>query len=118
MFKHKKVHTPPADDPTSIGNLAVKEGYLTREKLSAIINEFHKHAGVMLGQFMVECGSLSPEKLVLLLLKQKAARNGGVEHEQVMEAMALATSVQHRVDIQVDRFVSTTLAAAAKVGIK
>jgi hypothetical protein len=122
MFWNKKHgHDPslsPKDDPTSLGNLIVEYGLVPADKLEALIEDFKKYAGTMLGEFLVSKNILTTEKLSIILLKQKARRNGGVEHEQVMEALNLATDTQRRVDAQVDRLVETTTAAAAKARSK
>lgn len=119
MFgRHKDVLIDPEADPTSIGNLIVADGLITHEKLLELVVEFQQYAGSMLGIFLVEKGVLSAEKLQLVLLRQKAVRNGGVEHEHVMEAMRIADGMQARVTTQVDRLVSVTAFAASKVGVK
>jgi hypothetical protein len=118
MFRKRSVSLDPSVDPTSIGNLIVKEGLLTKVQLEEMVKEFKQLAGVMLGQFLVEHGILTVERLQIVLLKQQAARNGGVEHTQVMEAFRLAASVQDRVDSQVDRLLAVTSVVVAKARLK
>jgi hypothetical protein len=97
---------PPEDDPTSIGNLLLEERLLTRDQLQLYVNEFKENVGHFIGSFLVSKGVLTEPKLAVVLLKQKARRNGGVEHEHVMDVIKVAERTQLQVDTSIDRLMN------------
>jgi len=86
-----KVMAQASRDQSSLGNLLLREGILGHGELSELLAEFNElKVEELLGQFLVRKGILSQEKLELLLIRQSAARNGGVERVHVKQAMAIA----------------------------
>lgn len=88
-----------AIDPTSLGNLLVKEGILSDVEFGKYLDEFKNiDADVLLGQFLVREGFLAEEVLQVILIKQRALRNGGVEDEHLEEALEIARRSSGLVD--------------------
>jgi hypothetical protein len=103
-------------DKSSLGNLILREGILTLPEFNELLAEFNDlKVEELLGQFLVRKDVLSPEKLELLLIRQEAERNGGVEKKHVRQALRLAHSTTQKVQDGVDDFVSCTQVALAKV---
>lgn len=114
--KKKAPKSSPETDPTSIGNLVIREGLLTQSQLSELLHEFHESSiEVLLGKFLVSKGVMTEEKLELLLLRQSAERSGGVEHEHVMRALKIADSSQKKLNNGMDRFNESATSCLAKV---
>lgn len=117
LKKRKVSELPPSEDPTSIGNLVVRHEMCTPLEMSRLLQEFQASTvEQLLGKFLVSKGILTEEQLELLLLKQAAERNGGVEHEHVMRALKLAESTGQKSEESTDRFIEATSRALAKVG--
>ena len=103
-------------DQSSLGNLLLREKILDQNELSELLAEFNDlKVEELLGQFLVRKGVLTPEKLQLLLIRQEAERNGGVERKHVQQALQLAHSTSQKVQQGVDDLVSCTQVAMAKV---
>ena len=103
-------------DKSSLGNLLIRDGALDENELAELLSEFQGlKVEELLGQFLVRKEVLTPEKLELLLIRQEAARNGGVEREHVQRAMKIAQATSRKVTQGVDDFVSSTEIAMAKV---
>ena len=103
-------------DKSSLGNLLIREGVLCQAELSELMAEFNElKVETLLGQFLVQKGALTPEKLQLLLIRQEAERNGGVEKEHVKRAMEIAQQTSQKVAKGVEELVSSTEIAMAKV---
>lgn len=116
--KDDSTPTSPERDPTSIGNLIVKEGLCSKEELNRMVIEFSKASiEMLLGKFLVGKGVLSQERLEILLLKQQADRGDGVEHEHVIEAMKIATNSQEKVNNGIDKLNTATEAALSKASL-
>lgn len=97
--RRKRVLTPlsPAQDPTSLGNLVLAEGLLTEDEFDELMDEFNDtRIESLLGRFLVTRGVITEEKLELLLIRQKAKRNGGVDASHIMEAMEIAEKAERR----------------------
>ena len=109
----KRTALDPAEDPTSIGNLAVTEGLVSRDVLEVVLSEFqHVAEDQLLGQFLVThtSTSITTEQLELLLLKQTRCRNGGkTKHSDVMLAFKLVESAHERRSRSVDTLVALTI---------
>lgn len=102
-------------DQSSLGNLILKEGILGHGELSELLAEFNElKVEELLGQFLVRKGVISQEKLELLLIRQSAARNGGVEKEHVKQALAICQRTSQTVMETVDDLVGSTQVALAK----
>ena len=103
-------------DKSSLGNLLLREEIVTQPELSELLVEFNElKVEELLGQFLVRKEVLSPEKLELLLIRQEAERNGGVERQHVKRAMAIAQQTSLKVAEGVEDLVSSTQVAMAKV---
>jgi hypothetical protein len=103
-------------DKSSLGNLMLKEGLVDDNELAELLVEFNEQTvEELLGQFLVRKEVLTPEKLELLLIRQEAARNGGVERQHVQRAMKIATATSLKVANGVDELMSSTQVAMAKV---
>ena len=110
-----KIMAQASRDQSSLGNLILKEGILGHDELSELLVEFNElKVEELLGQFLVRKGVLSQEKLELLLIRQSAARDGGVERKHVKQAMAIAQRTSQAVLECADGFVSDAQAALAK----
>lgn len=68
-------------DPYSLGNLALKRGYITEEDLEAALSIQRER--LQLGQLLVELKKLTPEQLEELLLEQKILR-GEIKDQSVL----------------------------------
>jgi len=111
-----KVLAQASRDETSLGNLILKEGILRHDELVGLLSEFQElKVEELLGQFLVKKGVITEEKLELLLIRQAAARNGGVETQHVKQAIAIAQRTSQSLTDCVDGFVSDTTLALAKV---
>ena len=105
-----------ARDKSSLGNLMLKEGLVGQNELAELLAEFNDlKVEELLGQFLVRKGVLAPEKLELLLIRQEAARNGGVEKQHIQRAMKIAAATSLKVVDRVEDLVSSTEIAMAKV---
>lgn len=103
-------------DQSSLGNLILKEGILDHNELSELLAEFNDlKVEELLGQFLVRKEVISQEKLELLLIRQSAARNGGVEKEHVKQALAICRRTSQAMSDTVDDLVGSTQVALAKV---
>ena len=103
-------------DKSSLGNLLIRDGALDENELAELLVEFNElKVEELLGQFLVKREIITPEKLELLLIRQKAERNGGVEREHVQQAMRLAAKTSQKVTDGVEDFMSSTAVAMAKV---
>jgi len=103
--KDKKQLPPPSEDPSSIGNIIVGLGILSKDLFQEFIREFQElEIEILLGRFLVEKEVLTEEQLELALLTQKKMRsNGRIKHELLFEAMEAMDKVQqstakHRVE--------------------
>ena len=103
-------------DKSSLGNLLLRDGAVTQNELSELLVEFNDlKVEELLGQFLVRKEVISPEKLELLLIRQEAERNGGVERQHVKRAMEIAQQTSNKVAQGVEDLVSSTEIAMAKV---
>jgi len=101
-------------DKSSLGNLLIREGLLDQAQLNELMVEFNDlKVEVLLGQFLVRKGVLPSEKLELLLIRQEAERNGGVETYHVKRAMALAQETSLKVVKGAEDLVSSAQMAMA-----
>ena len=112
----KEIMASAAKDKYSLGNLVVQEGLLTNFELGKFLEEFRGLVDTLLGQFLVEKGVFSEEKLQLILNRQDAMRNGGIEHKHVMIAMNLAEKTQERFDSCSNELLASASGFAAKTG--
>lgn len=92
-------------DKTSLGNLMVKEGIIGSDELIELLSEFRSSdAGGYFGQFLLERGVLSREKLEFVLLRQAAARDGGIQRQHVDRAKEIAAKTSVKLSIEMDNF--------------
>lgn len=104
-------------DQFSLGKLAVEDGVISPDELSELLSEFrYRQKGILFGQFLVEKGVLTNEKLQLLLIRQSAARGGGVEKRHVVQAMDLANKTSRRMMRELDGFLRDVHALSVRVG--
>jgi len=76
----------PKDDPTSIGNILLSMGVVTREQLIAIREEQAMEEDRRMGMMLVRKGWCTEEQLDVALAAQKTMRTKG----KVGQALALA----------------------------
>ena len=68
----------PEDDPTSIGNILLRMGLVTRDQLESVMSEqVHMREDLLMGNLMVAKGLISKEQLEVALAAQKGMRSGG-----------------------------------------
>lgn len=68
----------PKDDPSSIGNILLKMGLVTKEQLDAVMNEqAHMREDLLMGNLMVAKGLITREQLEVALAAQQGMRKGG-----------------------------------------
>lgn len=92
-----------AKNPSSLGNLVVRDGVLSQYEFQELFSEFSKQSvNELLGQFLVRKNVLTDEKLQLLLIRQEALENGGVEDQHVVRAMRVADQASERVSSGID----------------
>ena len=82
----------PYTDPTSIGNLAIKHGYLTKDQLSNLldlrVNE------ILLGEHLVSCGILTSPQRDDLVREQLDLRRARPYHRAMFELSVQKESVE------------------------
>jgi hypothetical protein len=86
-----------------------------RDKLTELLSEFKesKTEGYF-GQFLVRKGVLSREKLGILLIRQSAARNGGVGRRHVEQAKVIADRTSNRLMDELESFMDGLKKSLAK----
>lgn len=75
----------PAQDPTSIGNICVKEGWITQAQLDKVMM---KKNGTKLGEMLVALKLITNEQLRMALMKQQ------VDRGQMKPAVALEETIR------------------------
>lgn len=109
MSYDKETSSRATLDPNSLGNLVLREGLLTPKEFQNIFEEFASQSvNELLGQFLVRKGILCEEKLELLLIRQEAQENGGVEDIHVQRAMRIAERTGSQVSDCINDLVDTT----------
>lgn len=109
---------PPEQDATSIGNLVLRSGLCSKEELSIFIEERNQSTEKgLLGMFLVSKKVLTEEMLEILLLRQAAERNGGVEAAHVVRALEIEGLSRQRVKQSLERLTTATHAALAKAKV-
>jgi len=112
---------PPADDPTSIGNILIDMGVLDRETLQRFVEEFKQNKDELLGEFICRKTKNQPHQInesmiELALMKQRRLRgNNGCG--SVQRALEAARNSQMRVVSKVEEMASITYAISTKVKI-
>ena len=81
----------PKDDPTALGNLLTAAGFLEKDSLAGLVEEFQEKSPIdqLLGQFLVEKGVITLDQLELALFRQLRARKNGSINESVHQAMKI-----------------------------
>jgi len=79
----KRAESSPREDPSSIGNLAIELGYITRDELDAAVKVQQQR--LPLGQILVDMGKLTTVQLEDLLLEQRV-RRGEIQDRDVLMA--------------------------------
>jgi len=121
FFKTKKQEpkVSPCDDPTSIGNILIELGFITREEFDEKIRKFQEaKIETLLGQFLVIEGGVTPQQLERALMRQVKMRNGGIDHDSIMKILDVAKKTQESFNKEVSRFEKFTELAEAKVSGK
>lgn len=93
----KELEIRAKDDPTSLGNLIVKEGLLEESTLEYYIRQMDEEGIVsLLGNYLVNHPNkpLTQEALDYLLVKQKKLRGFPLSNEDMMKTIKFATSTQ------------------------
>lgn len=104
-------------DETSLGSLVIGDGIVDRARMDELLSEFKSiNSGGYFGQFLIEKGVLSREKLELLLIRQSAVRAGGATRKHVRQAMDVAHKTSQRIMDDVEEFMTRTQSALMKVG--
>jgi hypothetical protein len=80
-FRKTKKETPPKEDPSSIGNIALELGYITQEELNAAVGVQQQR--LPLGRILVDMGKLTETQLEELLFEQRV-RRGEINDKGVM----------------------------------
>ena len=106
-----------AQDDHSLGNLLVREGIITQFELGRLLAEFQGlTVEMLLGQFLIKKNIICEERLQLILNRQDALRNGGVDHKHVMIAIGIAERTRGRVDSCADELITSASCLAMKAG--
>lgn len=87
---------PPAEDPSSLGNIFIEHGLVTHEQFAGLLAEFQNmKVEMLIGQFLVSQTIITQEELDLMLLKQDRMRKGGgTTHASLMKIMDIAQRTQ------------------------
>lgn len=73
----------PEDDASSIGNLAIELGFITKEDLLAAI--LVQQTRLPLGEILIEMGKLNEDQLSELLFEQRVRRGEVKNEQQILE---------------------------------
>lgn len=105
-------------DQSSLGNLLVEDGTVSPGELSELLYEFRKLSkNGLLGQFLIEKGVITKEKLQMLLIRQSAARSGGAKARHVTQAMELANKTSRKMLSELDDFIEEVHNLATKTSV-
>ena len=80
----------PSVDPTSLGNLLMRGGMVSREQIQAALIEKSREEDRYLGETMVEMGFISRQVLVTYLNQQMLLRSKS--RTEVLRAVGVAAS--------------------------
>jgi hypothetical protein len=94
MSLFKRNRKPPAQDPSSIGNLLLQQRLITEQQLQEIL-DFQKEKKDLLGELCVAKGLCSREQVELAYLRQRMLRKEKVDYAQ--ESGRLLDNLSHRV---------------------
>ena len=80
--RNGKAYEPldPSQDPSSIGNLAIRKGYATRQQVIAAAQKQEERQP--LGQILIEAGVLTSVQLEELLIEQEIERRHMNERQE------------------------------------
>lgn len=83
----------PIDDPTSLGNVLLKQNLVTPADLEAAIKFQQTNPDVMLGEALIKMGRLDRSAVEALLFQQQALRGKDAKHAatKVMELAVQGT---------------------------
>ena len=103
----------PEDDPSSIGNILVDMGVITRETLKKLADEFKARREELFGEFLIRSAGISQDQLELALIKQKQLRGEKVDMSMLLKVVSISKKSHERLLNKIDSF--SIVAAKVKV---
>lgn len=89
FWNNKKCN--PVKDPTSIGNIMVRLGFLSSNELKAYVKEFKETTEKRIGEFLVEREVITEEQLESALIRQQLLRGD----REALRIIMQRTTVRH-----------------------
>jgi hypothetical protein len=105
----------PEEDLTSIGNILIEMGLISKEKLIELVKEFQVSKEELLGEFIVRHTHITEEHIEIALVRQRAMRNGHTTHAAVMDACTVASKVNERIVNTTEELVDLTALITDKI---
>lgn len=103
----------PKTDQTSIGNVLVKRGYISRDQLDQYVARFRDQVDMRIGEFMVGEGAITQDQLETALLHQQMMRGD----KSALAAMMKRTRQKHdTISLTIDELVVATRQVVADNG--
>lgn len=84
-WRSKSKSYEPKKDPLSIGNVLLKIGYISRDQLNALGDEYTNRADKRLGEFLIEQKTITSEQLEIALLHQRMIRGDRQALRSIMQ---------------------------------